>query len=69
MVKDKKSLEEFEKEFIKNHKIDIEKKLKIYEELLKFAVELGKFKSENLLEGIEVDIKYARAINGVKRTD
>jgi hypothetical protein len=69
MVKNKKLLEEFENDFVKKYKIDIERKLKIYEELLNLALKLGKFKNENLLEGIEYDIKYARAINGVKRTD
>ncbi|MCS7229429.1 MAG: hypothetical protein RMJ81_07520 [Candidatus Kryptonium sp.] len=36
--------------------------------MLRFAKEIGKFPLANRLEGIETDIKYARAINGVKRT-
>ncbi|MFN4226535.1 MAG: hypothetical protein ACK4F0_00115 [Candidatus Ratteibacteria bacterium] len=69
MIRDKKLLEEFEREFIKNSKVDINKNIQIFEELLKFAKELKKFPPKNLLEGIEIDIKYARAINGIKRTD
>lgn len=69
MIKDKKFLEELEREIIKSLKMDVEKNLRIFQELLKFARELGKFPPENLLEGIEIDIKYARAINGIKRTD
>ncbi len=69
MIKSKKILEEFERDFVKNYKLDIQKNLKIFEQLLKLAKELKKFPSENLLEGIETDIKYAKAINGIKRTD
>lgn len=68
MIKNKKILEKFEKDFIRNTKIDFEKNLKIFEQLFKLAKELNKFPSENLLEGIEIDIKYAKAINGIKGT-
>ncbi|MEO0087729.1 MAG: hypothetical protein ABIK90_06620 [candidate division WOR-3 bacterium] len=69
MIKNKKLLEELEKEIIKNYQLDINKNIKIFQEFLKLAKEVGRFPSENLLEGIEIDIKYAKAINGVKRTD
>lgn len=69
MIKNKKLLEELEKEIIRNSQLDINKNIKIFQEFLKLAREVGRFPSENLLEGIEIDIKYAKAINGVKRTD
>jgi hypothetical protein len=68
-MKNKKLLENFEKELIKNSKIDIEKKFFILNELYKFAKEIGKFPTKDILKGIEIDIKYARAINGIKRTN
>ncbi len=68
MIKNKKILEKFEKDFVKKTKVDFEKNLKIFEELLNLAREINKLPSENLLEGIEIDIKYAKAINGVKGT-
>lgn len=41
--------------------------LRIYETLHRQAVSLGAISSENILEGIEVDVRIARAINGVDR--
>ncbi|MFN4220150.1 MAG: hypothetical protein ACK4GJ_04430 [bacterium] len=69
MIKNKKILKKFEREFIQNCKLDIEKKFEIFENLLKFAKEIKKFPPQNLLEGIEIDIKYAKIINGIKRTN
>ncbi|MEO0244453.1 MAG: hypothetical protein ABIL92_06910 [candidate division WOR-3 bacterium] len=68
MIKNKKILEKFEKDFVKKTKVDFEKNLKIFEELLNLAREINKLPSENLLEGIEIDIKYAKAINEIKGT-
>lgn len=68
-MKNKKLLENFEKELIKNSKIGIEKKFFILNELYKFAKEIGKFPTKDILKGIEIDIKYAKAINGIKRTN
>ena len=39
--------------------------LAIYEMLHKEAVSLGAINSDNVLDGLEVDIKIARAINKV----
>ncbi|MFN4220567.1 MAG: hypothetical protein ACK4GJ_06610 [bacterium] len=69
MIKNKKLLNKFEREFIQNSKLYIEKKLKIFENLLKFAKEIKKFPPQNLFRGIEIDIKYAKTINGIKRTN
>lgn len=68
MIKNKKILEKFEKDFVRKTKVDFEKNLKIFEELLNLVKEINKLPSENLLEGIEIDIKYAKAINGIKGT-
>ncbi|MFN3996107.1 MAG: hypothetical protein ACK4GR_06235 [bacterium] len=69
MIKNKNLIEKFESNFIKNSNYSIEKKLEIFENLLKFAKEIKKFPPQNLLEGIEIDIKYAKIINGIKRTN
>lgn len=68
MLKDKKVWEEFEREFIKNEKLDFYQNMSIFEELLKEAIDLGVL-GKDPLEGIEIDIKYARVINGIKKTD
>lgn len=67
MIKNKKKWEEFEKDLIKNSKIQVEKNFKIVNELYKFSRKLGKFKVS--LDDIEIDIKYARAINGIRKTN
>ena len=66
MIKNKKILERFEIEFLKNEELNYEKNLKIFTELHKFSKHLNKFQFE-FLEDIENDIKYAFAINGIKR--
>lgn len=41
--------------------------LRIYEALHHHAVSVGAIRSENILEGIEVDVRIAKAVNGVGR--
>lgn len=65
MIKDKDKILEFEKEFLKNEKLDIDKSFEIYENMYKYSVELGIFPLKNKLEGIEIDIKIARVLNSV----
>ena len=63
-----KKFYDFEKELIINSKIDIEENLRIFNELLKFAKFMGVLPLKDPLEGLEIDIKYAEVINGVKGT-
>lgn len=65
MIKDNSELKKFERDFIKNSNISLEKKYKILDSLYKEARTLGKFKSDNPLDGIELKIKIARVINSV----
>lgn len=67
MIKNKRKWEEFERDLIKNSEIQVEKNFKIVNELYKFSRKLGKFKVS--LDDIEIDIKYARAINGIRKTN
>ena len=68
MIKDKKYLQEFEKEIIRSRKADIANNIRIVEALYKEAVSLGVFPLKNPLEGIEVKIKIAKVINSVSAT-
>ena len=68
MIKDKKYLQEFEKEIIRSKKADISNNIRIVEALYKEAVSLGIFPLKDPLEGIEVDIKIAKVINSVSKT-
>lgn len=68
MIKDKKYLQEFEKEIIRSKKADISNNIRIVEALYKEAVSLGVFPLRDPLEGIEVKIKIAKVINSVSET-
>jgi hypothetical protein len=66
MVEKSKKLAEFEKKLLEGEKLSYRQKLKMYDALFKKAVSLGIFTHENIMDGIEVDIKIARAVNGLK---
>ncbi len=68
MIRNWRKLRDFEREMVSNQEIDIEKNIKIFDELLNFARSLGVLPLKNPLEGIEIDIKYGRVINGIKGT-
>ena len=57
--------ERFETQILRNEKLDMKKKFKILESLYREAVALGKFPLKDSLEGLEVDIRIAKGINGV----
>jgi hypothetical protein len=65
MIRDRQQLEEFERHLLKTGKLSYKQALAIYESLFKEAVSLGAVGSNNWMEDIEVDIKIARAINGL----
>ncbi len=57
-------VEAFERELIRSTPIDYERNLRIMEGLLEFARMVGAIPPKDPLEGIDVDIRWARAING-----
>ena len=69
MIKNRKLLEKFEKELLENEMINIEKNLRIFEELFRFAEEMKRFSQNDWKKDIENDIKYASAINGIKKSN
>jgi len=66
MIQNSDKLNEFERELIRKENLSHKEALAIYEALHNEAVALGVISSENILEGIEVDLRIARAINGLK---
>ena len=66
MIKNKARLDKFYRKLIEKENISHREALKIYESLHKEAVSLGVINSENILEGLEVDLRIAKAINGLK---
>lgn len=67
MIKDSE-FQEFEKKILREEKIDIKRNFQILEGLYDEAVSLGIIPLKNPLEGLEVDIKIAKAINSVSKT-
>lgn len=65
MVKNKQKLNEFYRELIERENIPYKKALAIYEAMHAEAVSLGVINSENVLDGLEVDLRIAAAINGL----
>ena len=58
-------MNKFHQKLIKEENLSYKKALFIYEALHKEAVSLGVFNSQNILEGLEVDLRIAKAINGL----
>jgi len=65
MIRNKRKLNKFYQKLIEEENISHKKALSIYEALHKEAVSLGIINSENILEGLEVDLRIAKAINGL----
>ncbi len=66
MIKDKKLLRDFEDRLLRERKPDFFSNLRIYEALYQEAVRLGVLPGDDPLEGIEVKIKLAKALNSVR---
>lgn len=64
MIKNPESWRKWEAEWEKRTPVDVEQNFRIIEMLIDQARVFGKWPPENPLEGIEVDIKIARVVNG-----
>jgi predicted RNase H-related nuclease YkuK (DUF458 family) len=65
MVRNEDKLKKFYQKLIEQENISHKKALFIYEAMHKEAVSLGIINSKNILEGLEIDLRIARAINGL----
>ena len=63
MIKDKKVLRNFENKLKREETADFDRNIKVFEALYREARQLGKLPGDNALEGIEADIKMAKALN------
>ena len=69
MVKNAKKLQAFEAARIRAEKVDVEQNLRILDALYEEAVMLGALPPKDPLEGIEIKIRIAKAVNRVQRSD
>lgn len=65
MIKNNRKLNEFYRKVIEQENISHKQALAIYDALHKEALSLGVINSGNILDGLEIDLKIARAINGL----
>ena len=65
MIKNKLKLKKFYEKLIEEENISHKQALAIYEAMHAEAVSLGIINSENILDGLEVELRIARAINGL----
>ena len=65
MIQNRHKLNEFQRKLDAEESLSYREALAIYEMLHKEAVSLGAINSENILDGLEVDLRIARAINKV----
>ena len=68
MITNAKKCEEFERELIRSRKANYWENLRIVEGLYREAILLGIFPLKDPLEGLQVDIRIARVINGVRKS-
>ncbi len=66
MVNNCNKLKEFYRKLTEQENFSYQTALAIYEDLHNEAVKLGIITDDNILKGIEVDIKIAKAINSLK---
>jgi len=66
MIMNTPRLQEFYRKLMAEENLSHEEALRIYEALHAEAVYLGAISHENILEGLEVDLRIARAVNGLK---
>jgi hypothetical protein len=69
MVKNAQKLQAFEAARIRAEKVDVEQNLRILDALYEEAVMLGALPPKDPLEGIEIKIRIAKAVNRVQRSD
>jgi hypothetical protein len=66
MMKDAKGFEEWENQLIASEPVDYLSNLRTIDEMVELARGLGVWPASDPLEGIEVDLKVARVINGLR---
>lgn len=67
MIKNIPKLNKFLRRLIEQEKISHKKALENYEQLHNEAVSLGAIDSGNILNGLEVDIRIAKALNELRK--
>jgi len=67
MIANTPRLQEFYRRLMAEENLSHEEALRIYDALHEEAVALGAMNHENIWEGFEIDLRIARAMQGLKR--
>jgi hypothetical protein len=67
MIRNKRKLDDFYRKLDAQESLSYKKAVRIYDALHKEAVALGAISHENIWDGFEVDLRIAKAINGLSR--
>ena len=65
MIQNRPKLQEFQRRLDAEENLSYREALAVYEMLYQEAVSLGAINSENMLDGLEVDLRIAKAVNRV----
>lgn len=65
MIRNKRKLDDFYRKLNAEETLSYKKAARIYDALHKEAVALGAISHENIWNGFEVDLRIAKAINGL----
>ena len=65
-IKDSDNLKKLNQQILLQENFSYQEALKIFEALYKEAVHIGAITSANIWEGFEVDLRVAKAVNGLK---
>jgi len=65
MIRNRHKLNKFHRKLIKEENLSYKKALSIYEALHREGVSLGIINSENILEGLKIDLRIAKTVNGL----
>jgi hypothetical protein len=68
VVKNPKELREFERNLIRSERPDYNRNVRIINAFRREAVALGVFPPSDALEGIELKVRIAKAVNNVRTT-
>lgn len=68
MITNHQELQKFEKELRRKEKVDVTRNFRIVDALYNEAVALGVIPRRDHLDGLEIDIKIARVVNGVSKS-
>lgn len=63
MIKNAEELERFEREYDRAHPLTLEQKYALLESMYQLGKQFGHFTPARLMEGMEVDIAMAKALN------